>query len=222
MLFGVRDHADSDVMRECLDALGQVWKKGVIRWKRSRDISIFCKIFRNIRCWWWVQVSLHCAGRLALLRFGTRVTVVAPDIRAEFQALQAQYGQEYVCLQQKKFTPGMTTGYDIVLAATDSPETDHSIWEECKKHGIRVSVASNQTLCDFRFPALIEKDNIVVGVTSNDSDHRNVREISARIRETLGTENRNIDRAEKQDSKESEYQRKEMSAGRSGSEEKNQ
>ena len=64
----------------------------------------------------------------ALLRFGTRVTVVAPDIRAEFQALQAQYGQEYVCLQQKKFTPGMTTGYDIVLAATDSPETDHSIW----------------------------------------------------------------------------------------------
>ena len=37
----------------------------------------------------------------ALLRFGTRVTVVAPDIRAEFQALQAQYGQEYVCLQQK-------------------------------------------------------------------------------------------------------------------------
>ena len=51
----------------------------------------------------------------ALLRFGTRVTVVAPDIRAEFQALQAQYGQEYVCLQQKKFTPGMTTGYDIVL-----------------------------------------------------------------------------------------------------------
>ena len=37
-----------------------------------------------------------------------------------------------------------------------------------------------------------------------------------------GTENRNIDRAEKQDSKESEYQRKEMSAGRTGSEEKNQ
>ena len=116
----------------------------------------------------------------------------------------------------------MTTGYDIVLAATDSPKTDHSIWEECKKHGIRVSVASDQTLCDFRFPALIEKDNIVVGVTSNDSDHRNVREISARIRETLETENRNIDRAEKQDSKESEYQRKEMSAGRTGSEEKNQ
>ena len=39
---------------------------------------------------------------------------------------------------------------------------------------------------------------------------------------SLGTENRNIDRAEKQDSKESEYQRTEMSAGRTGSEEKNQ
>ena len=27
MLFGVRDHADTDVMRECLDALEQVWEK---------------------------------------------------------------------------------------------------------------------------------------------------------------------------------------------------
>ena len=69
---------------------------------------------------------------------------------------------------------------------------------------------------------MIEKDNIVVGVTSNDSDHRNVREISARIRETLGTKNRNIDRAEKQDSEGCEYQKNEMSADRTGSEERNQ
>ena len=41
MLFGVRDHADSDVMRECLDALGTGVEKGVIRWKRSRDIFHF-------------------------------------------------------------------------------------------------------------------------------------------------------------------------------------
>lgn len=158
----------------------------------------------------------------ALLRFGTRITVVAPDIRAEFQTLQAQYGEDRIWLEQKNFAPGVTKGYDLVLAATDSPGTDRRVWEECKKHGIRVNVASDQTLCDFRFPALIEKDEIIVGVTSNDGDHRNVRNISVRIRETLGTENRNIDRAEKQDSKESEYQRKEMSAGRTGSEEKNQ
>ncbi len=37
----------------------------------------------------------------ALLRFGTRVTVVAPDIRAEFQALQAQYGRSMSVCSRK-------------------------------------------------------------------------------------------------------------------------
>lgn len=158
----------------------------------------------------------------ALLRFGTRVTVVAPDIRAEFQTLQAQYGEDRIRLEQKDFASGMTNGYDLVLAVTDSPDTDHRVWEECKAHGIRVNVASDRSLCDFRFPALIEKDEIVVGVTSNDNDHRNLREISARLREMLGAENRNIDKAVKQDGKGSGHRRNGAAAGEAGSERRNQ
>lgn len=158
----------------------------------------------------------------ALLRFGTRVTVVAPDIRTEFQTLQAQYGQDRIRVLQKDFAPGMTKGYDLVLAATDRPDTDHRVWEECKAHGIRVNVASDQRLCDFRFPALIEKEEIVVGVTSNDNDHRSLREISARIRETLGAENRNIDKAVKQNGKESGHRRSGTAAGEAGREERDQ
>lgn len=158
----------------------------------------------------------------ALLRFGTRITVVAPDIRAEFQTLQAQYGEDRIWLEQKNFAPGVTKGYDLVLAATDSPGTDRRVWEECKKHGIRVNVASDQTLCDFRFPALIEKDEIIVGVTSNDGDHRNVRNISARIRETLGAENRNIDKAVKQAHRGSGHRRSSAAAGEADREGRNQ
>lgn len=44
MLFGVRDHADSDVMRECLDALGQVWKRSDPM-KGAEIFSIFCRYF---------------------------------------------------------------------------------------------------------------------------------------------------------------------------------
>lgn len=174
------------------------------------------------------QVLVVGAGTIALrrtsalLRFGSRVTVVAPRIREEFQDLQAEYGEAQLRLWQKCFASGMTEGFDLVLSATDSRKTDHSVWEACKKHGIWVNVASDQSLCDFRFPALIEKEEIVAGVTSNDNDHRSVRSISAKIRETLETENRNIDRAEKADYSRPECRESKTAAGQAGREGRNQ
>ena len=85
------------------------------------------------------------------------------------------------------------TDYDLVLTATDSGETDQRIWEACKMHHVWVNVASDQTLCDFRFPALAETEELVVGITSNNGDHRKVRKVSAQIREVLETENYNLE-----------------------------
>ncbi len=145
------------------------------------------------------QVLVAGAGTIslrrvsALLRFGAEVTVVAPEMRPEFAALQAQYGTGMLHLEQKKCDPEFVKTYDLVLAATDSPGTDRAIWENCKKYHVWVNVASDQTLCDFRFPALAETKELVLGITSNSGDHRTVRKVSAQIREVLGTENYNLE-----------------------------
>ena len=86
----------------------------------------------------------------------------------------------------------MTRGYELVLTATGDTQADREVWEECKKHRIWVNVASDQALCDFRFPALIEQEGIVAGVNSCDNDHGKVREVSAKIREALGTVDYNL------------------------------
>lgn len=129
----------------------------------------------------------------ALLRFGAVITVVAPQMREEFQKLQQQYGTEYLHLEQKTCDPERVTGYDLVLTATDSTKTDQRIWEACKMHHVWVNVASDQSLCDFRFPALAETEELVVGITSNNGDHKKVRKVSAQIREVLETENYNLE-----------------------------
>ena len=129
----------------------------------------------------------------ALLRFGAVITVVAPEMRDEFQILQQQYGTEYLHLEQKTCDPELVTGYDLVLTATDSPRIDRMIWESCKRHHVWINVASDQSLCDFRFPALAETEELVVGITSNSGDHKKVRSVSAQIREVLETENFNLE-----------------------------
>ena len=115
------------------------------------------------------------------------------ELFQEFYELQKRYGEKHLQIVQQVCTPELLKGYELVLAATDSRPTDHMIWEICKKNHIWVNVASDQTLCDFHFPALIETDEIVTGVTSNSGNHRKVREVSAKIREVLDAENKNLD-----------------------------
>jgi hypothetical protein len=38
-------------------------------------------------------------------------------------------------------------------------------------YNIPVSVADNQDLCTFFFPAIVNKDNLVIGLTSSGQDH---------------------------------------------------
>ena len=110
----------------------------------------------------------------------------------EFLQLQQRYGRKRLELIRSPFMHGMTRGYELVLTATGDTQADREVWEECKKHRIWVNVASDQALCDFRFPALIEQEGIVAGVNSCDNDHGKVREVSAKIREALGTVDDNL------------------------------
>ncbi len=137
------------------------------------------------------HILLVGAGSIALRRarglldFGAVLTVIAPEIRDEFRILQRQYGKDNLILMQREFLPGEIEAYDFALSATDSREVDSEVYRECKDKKIPVNIASDQRLCDFQFPALIEYDQIVIGVNSGGSDHKKVRNVSADIREVL-------------------------------------
>lgn len=119
-----------------------------------------------------------------LLRFGVRVTVTAPQFCEKVRALADRYPDQ-VTLMDGVYEPGTIAGADLVLSATDDPEADGMIFEECRSKGIAVNIASDQHKCDFYFPALIEQDGIVIGVCSGGTDHRKVRRVSDAIRKAL-------------------------------------
>ena len=128
------------------------------------------------------------AGKIAarrvntLMQFCPTVTVVAPEVQPDIDAL-AEAGR--VILRKATYQPTDLAGADLVLACTDDAGLNAGIVEDCRNRGIMVNAASDRTLCDFLFPGIARRDNLVVGVTAGGEDHRLARRATEAIREQL-------------------------------------
>ena len=120
------------------------------------------------------------AGRIALrrletlLKFESRITIVAKELHPKIRVLV----QDYACVRtcQKEYEAQDLEGRDLVLACTDSGEINREIVRECRKKGILVNASDCKELCDFYFPSVIVKEELVVGIGAGGENHRAVKE----------------------------------------------
>ena len=122
-------------------------------------------------------------GRIALRRIRTltqfteKVTVVSPELHPDLLPLE-EAGR--LTVLRRPYAPADIEGAALVLAATDNKEVNEAVYADCKRLDIPVNVSSDRHKSDFYFPGIVEKDNVVVGITASGSDHhlaRQVREI---------------------------------------------
>jgi siroheme synthase-like protein len=131
------------------------------------------------------EIASRRAGILA--DFGAEITVIAPDGTAEMKKLEAQKKvnwQHRVC-EEGDLTELVRQEWYMVLAATDDAALNRRIVLASQTADILANNASDHSQCDFFFPAIVENDDLVIGVTSTRQDHRLVRRIAARLREWL-------------------------------------
>lgn len=74
---------------------------------------------------------------------------------------------------------------DMVIAATNDSQINTDIYNVCKCTGITVNVCSDKHKCDFYFPGIARKENVVIGVTASGDNHRAARETVEKIRKIL-------------------------------------
>ena len=128
------------------------------------------------------------AGKIAsrrvrtLLEFAGKITVVAPEISEEILAMA---GKGPVQLKKRAFEEADLDGADMVLAITDDKELNKKIGTLCKEKKIPVNTSHDKDLCDFYFPGVVQKENVVVGVTASGKDHKQAKEVTEKIREAL-------------------------------------
>ena len=136
------------------------------------------------------KVTVVGAGIIAkrrvrtLIQFTDHVTVIAPEVNRELLDLEKE-GR--IRILRKHFEQADIFGADVVIAATSDAKTNNDVYANCKCLGITVNVCSDRTKCDFFFPGVVQKENVVVGVTASGRDHKLARKVTKKIRELIET-----------------------------------
>lgn len=131
------------------------------------------------------KITIIGAGNIArrrvstLVMFTQNLLVVAPEINKDIELMSKQY--KFMISVKEYEIKDILESY-IVIAATNNLNLNNIIYRDCKDLGILVNVCSDKTKCDFYFPAIVQKDDVTIGITSGGQNHKLVRETSNKIR----------------------------------------
>ena len=132
----------------------------------------------------FVGAGRIAARRLAVLSpFTSGITVIAPEAE---EAVCRMSEDGLLAMDRRPFRNGDTAGYDLVFACTDDPELNRRITAESRDNGTPANNSSDKSDCDFYFPGIVRKDEVVVGITASGASHAGAKAIRERIEEVLG------------------------------------
>lgn len=98
-----------------------------------------------------------------LLPYGPRLTVAAEAFCPELAAAEG------VLLVRGGFTMEMLRGRDFVIAATDDEALNHAVSDACRELKLPVNTVDDPAACSFIFPALIQRGDVSIGISTGGS-----------------------------------------------------
>jgi len=99
-----------------------------------------------------------------LLRAGAKLTVVSPSVSEELKSLLAKHGGVW---QQAVYREVDLHGKTLVVAATSDRSTNEQIYRDATALSVLVNVVDMPELCSFIFPALVDRDPILIAISSS-------------------------------------------------------
>jgi uroporphyrin-III C-methyltransferase/precorrin-2 dehydrogenase/sirohydrochlorin ferrochelatase len=117
-----------------------------------------------------------------LLKAAARPVVVAPRVGAEIAAL-AQAGS--LTWHARAFAPADIAGCTLVIAATGLAEVDAAVSAAAQAAGLPVNVVDRPELSSFITPAIIDRDPLVIGISSGAEAPILARQLRARLESLL-------------------------------------
>ncbi len=109
---------------------------------------------------------------------GARPIVISPDLG---QTLQEQADAGKIETIRREYQFGDLAGARLVIAATDDPDTNESVWQEAQAIGCLVNVVDDPERCNFHVPASVRRGALTVSVSTGGSSPL----LARRIRQVL-------------------------------------
>lgn len=95
----------------------------------------------------------------ALRRAGADVTAVSPRFTPAFSRLAIR-------LLRRRFRAADVRGRVLVVAGTDSPETNRAVHDACRRRRVPVNVVDVPELCSFIVPSVVRRGPVVVAIST--------------------------------------------------------
>ena len=95
-----------------------------------------------------------------LIPFNPRITVIAPEICDYIKSISD------IEIIQRAFCDTDIEDAFMMISATDNRELNIHISELCRERKIPVNVVDVPELCTFYFPAIVKKENVTIGIST--------------------------------------------------------
>ena len=113
---------------------------------------------------------------------GKRVLVVGKGIAAERRAeTLAKAGANVTALARAPAGADDFLGAALCIVATDDAETDASVHALAKAAGVLTNVAARPDLCDFHLPSIVDRDPVVIAISTGGASPILGRRLRARL-----------------------------------------
>lgn len=125
---------------------------------------------------------------VTLVQFASDITVIAPERTDQIKELEKS--GKVRCIS-RVYHEGDLADADMVLAATDNKDVNRKVAEDCRKNEARtgrkiiLNAADDRSRCDFYFPSVIVRDEIVIGINSGGQDPGKVKRVRRRLQDEL-------------------------------------
>ena len=98
-----------------------------------------------------------------LLAGGARVTVVAPDICDELEALA---GREEVTVERRPYAAEDVDGQWLVIAATRRADVNRAVFEQAERARVFCNVVDDPDLCTCHVPAVVRRGMLQLAIST--------------------------------------------------------
>lgn len=112
-----------------------------------------------------------------------KVTIVADRIKDEIVDLAELHHS--IVLIHRRFEAHDLDGRELLILATDSPETNAQIREMAKERGLLTNVADTPHLCDFYLGSTVKKGDLKIGISTNGRSPTFAKRFRQLLEETL-------------------------------------
>ncbi|MEJ2227112.1 MAG: siroheme synthase CysG [Alphaproteobacteria bacterium] len=116
------------------------------------------------------------------MKAGAHVQVFAASLSDEFRSLAIRPNFEHVARQ---LSPTDIKACTVVFAANEDESADRAIAEMAHAAGVLVNVADSPDLSDFIMPSIVDRDPLVIAVSTGGASPVFARMIRARLERTL-------------------------------------